>query len=67
MTFRPSWDKFKDLESCVLHIEKLGAHKSGIALINTPAKFKPCPAGYDHVAIGEIESHHPFIIHAFNI
>ena len=61
MTFRPEWDKFKDFNSFVLHMEELGAHKAGIALIKTPEEFKPCPAGYDHVKIGEIKLPPPFI------
>lgn len=53
--FRPTWEEFKDFNAYILHIEKCGAHKAGLAKIIPPPEWKPCKAGYDMDRIGEME------------
>lgn len=33
LTFRPTWDEFKDFAKYIQHIESLGAHKAGLAKV----------------------------------
>lgn len=53
--FRPTWEEFKDFNQYIIHIEKSGAHKAGLAKIIPPPEWKPRAAGYDMKVIGEME------------
>lgn len=53
--FTPTWDEFKDFNSYILKIEKMGAHKFGLAKIIPPKEWNPCPKGYNMDDILEME------------
>lgn len=40
MTFRPTWDEFKDFKKYMEYIESQGAHKAGLAKVSC---FKRLP------------------------
>lgn len=35
MVFRPTWEEFKDFDKYVEYMESKGAHKAGLAKVNT--------------------------------
>ncbi|KAI8037116.1 hypothetical protein M5D96_009863 [Drosophila gunungcola] len=47
MTFRPSYEEFKDFSAYIEHIESRGAHLAGLAKIQPPAEWVPRKSGYD--------------------
>ena len=49
MTFRPTWEEFKDFSKYIQYIESLGAHKAGVAKIIAPPEWIPRKQGYANV------------------
>ncbi|ELT97210.1 hypothetical protein CAPTEDRAFT_153956 [Capitella teleta] len=47
MTFRPTYEQFKDFPSMIAYIESQGAHKAGLAKIIPPKEWCPRRGGYD--------------------
>ncbi|KAH8367154.1 hypothetical protein KR084_005008 [Drosophila pseudotakahashii] len=47
MTFRPSYEEFKDFSGYIEYIESRGAHLAGLAKIQPPAEWVPRKSGYD--------------------
>ncbi|XP_061388774.1 probable lysine-specific demethylase 4A [Musca vetustissima] len=47
MTFRPSYEEFKNFSAYIDYIESRGAHLGGIAKIIPPPEWKPRSEGYD--------------------
>ncbi|XP_063702191.1 probable lysine-specific demethylase 4B [Culicoides brevitarsis] len=47
MTFRPTWDEFKDFKKYMQYIETQGAHKAGLAKIIPPKEWVPRKKGYN--------------------
>jgi len=58
MTFRPTYEEFKDLQKYVSYMESCGAHKHGIAKIIPPKEWVPRKQGYNPADI-DIEIDHP--------
>ncbi|XP_075164890.1 lysine demethylase 4A [Haematobia irritans] len=47
MTFRPSYEEFKNFSSYIEYIESRGAHLAGLAKIIPPPEWRPRKEGYD--------------------
>lgn len=47
MTFRPSYEEFKDFSSYIDYIESRGAHLAGLAKIIPPPEWQPRKTGYN--------------------
>ncbi|GBP11552.1 Probable lysine-specific demethylase 4B [Eumeta japonica] len=47
MTFRPSYEEFKDFSSYIKYIESRGANLAGLAKIIPPPEWKPRKSGYN--------------------
>ncbi|XP_023300244.2 probable lysine-specific demethylase 4A [Lucilia cuprina] len=47
MTFRPSYEEFKDFSSYIDYIESRGAHLAGLVKIIPPPEWQPRKSGYD--------------------
>ncbi|XP_013106152.1 probable lysine-specific demethylase 4A [Stomoxys calcitrans] len=47
LTFRPSYDEFKNFSSYIDYIESRGAHRAGLAKIIPPPEWRPRKGGYD--------------------
>ncbi|EDX06088.1 probable lysine-specific demethylase 4A [Drosophila simulans] len=47
MTFRPSYEEFKNFSAYIEYIESRGAHLAGLAKIQPPAEWVPRKSGYD--------------------
>lgn len=47
MTFRPSYEEFKDFSGYVEYMESRGAHKAGLVKIIPPVEWTPRESGYD--------------------
>ncbi|KAH8372668.1 hypothetical protein KR009_002381 [Drosophila setifemur] len=47
MTFRPSYEEFKDFASYIEYMESRGAHLAGLAKIQPPVEWVPRKSGYD--------------------
>lgn len=47
MTFRPSYEEFKDFSKYIEFIESKGAHLAGLAKIIPPVEWKPRKASYN--------------------
>ena len=49
MTFRPTWEEFKDFAKYVEYMESQGAHKAGVAKIIPPPEWVPRKEGYENI------------------
>ena len=47
VTYRPTWEEFKDFKTYVEHLESKGAHKAGIVKVVPPPEWIPRKEGYD--------------------
>ncbi|XP_030382799.1 probable lysine-specific demethylase 4A isoform X2 [Scaptodrosophila lebanonensis] len=47
MTFRPSYEEFKNFASYIEYMESRGAHLAGLARIKPPKEWVPRKSGYD--------------------
>ncbi|KAH8339850.1 hypothetical protein KR067_000483 [Drosophila pandora] len=47
MTFRPSYEEFKDFAGYIEYMESRGAHLAGLAKIQPPVEWVPRKGGYD--------------------
>ncbi|KAH8233321.1 hypothetical protein KR026_006773 [Drosophila bipectinata] len=47
MTFRPSYEEFKDFAGYIEYMESRGAHLAGLAKIQPPVEWVPRKEGYD--------------------
>ncbi|XP_065352046.1 lysine-specific demethylase 4C-like isoform X2 [Cloeon dipterum] len=55
MTFRPSYEQFKDFNQFVRFMESQGAHLAGLAKVIPPPEWKPRSGTYDMSEIGDIK------------
>ena len=46
VTYRPTWEEFKDFGKYIDYLESQGAHKAGIAKIVPPKEWIPRKEGY---------------------
>ncbi|XP_067928646.1 lysine-specific demethylase 4A-like isoform X2 [Watersipora subatra] len=49
MTFRPTWEEFKDFNKYIEYVESQGAHKAGVCKIIPPKEWVPRKRGYKDV------------------
>ncbi|KAM8713023.1 hypothetical protein ACLKA7_013353 [Drosophila subpalustris] len=47
MTFRPSYEEFKNFAAYIEYMESRGAHRAGLAKIIPPVEWTPRKSGYD--------------------
>ena len=47
MTFRPSYEEFKDFPKYIEYMESRGAHLAGLAKIKPPPEWQPRKSGYN--------------------
>ncbi|XP_055374308.1 probable lysine-specific demethylase 4A [Condylostylus longicornis] len=47
LTFRPSWEQFKNFAKYVEYMETRGAHKAGLVKVIPPAEWKARKSGYN--------------------
>lgn len=47
MTFRPSYEEFKDFSGYIEYMESRGAHLAGLAKVIPPPEWQPRKSGYD--------------------
>ena len=47
VTYRPTWEEFKDFGKYIEYIESQDAHKAGIAKIVPPPEWIPRKEGYN--------------------
>ena len=47
VTYRPTWEEFKDFHKFLKYVESQGAHKAGIIKVVPPEEWIPRKEGYD--------------------